>query len=276
MAKRPLKMPALPPGDRLTFFRSMQDLVLRNGDLSVKDLSLRISGYSHQAVYKAITGPKVPSRQITEAIVHALEGEQGVKWVSELWCKAVSEQRSEQHAGQANDVPRDGGSPSDVVATELIGRRAQDRVGGAEAPSGRDTATAAREGTAPRRYTHDKTSLSPRSLSDRPGAVLSSVHAARTSGDQSAALLEPEVGSAPTIRLSPREAEALRAWMECENKTEAAKKLFISVGTLNTYLYRIRQKYAQLGRPSASKAALLAQALQDGYVQINDVAGESK
>ncbi len=49
-------------------------------------------------------------------------------------------------------------------------------------------------------------------------------------------------------------------------KPNAAQQLYISMGTLNTHLSRIREKYQVVGRPITSKAALVARAVRDGLV----------
>jgi hypothetical protein len=38
-----------------------------------------------------------------------------------------------------------------------------------------------------------------------------------------------------------------------------------------THIARIRSKYADVGRPARTKAQLLARALQDGLVQLDDL-----
>ncbi|MFD3702144.1 LuxR C-terminal-related transcriptional regulator [Nocardia sp. NPDC058658] len=71
--------------------------------------------------------------------------------------------------------------------------------------------------------------------------------------------------------LSPREREVLLAWFQTESKALVAQRLYISTGTVNTHLERIRTKYAQAGRPASTKAALVARAIQDGLVDPNDL-----
>ena len=71
----------------------------------------------------------------------------------------------------------------------------------------------------------------------------------------------PVAGVRP--ELSKRERQVLLAWLRADSKLEAANSLYISVGTMNTHLTRIRTKYATVGRPAGTKAALLARALQD-------------
>lgn len=90
MAKKPLKWPGLPPGARLEFFVFMQDLVLHGGDLSTAELARR-TGRSHQSVYKALTGPKLPSRVLTALIAEAVGGVVSEALVK--WALGVAEER---------------------------------------------------------------------------------------------------------------------------------------------------------------------------------------
>jgi DNA-binding CsgD family transcriptional regulator len=71
--------------------------------------------------------------------------------------------------------------------------------------------------------------------------------------------------------LSAREVEVLRTWFVCDSKEAAAKILFITAATVNTHVTRIREKYDAVGRSAASKTALLARALQDGIISIEEL-----
>lgn len=71
--------------------------------------------------------------------------------------------------------------------------------------------------------------------------------------------------------LAPREREVLLAWILCDNKDDVARQLQISTTTVRTHLQRIRDKYAAAGRPASTKAALVARAIQDGLVDVNDL-----
>ncbi len=71
--------------------------------------------------------------------------------------------------------------------------------------------------------------------------------------------------------LSQREIAVLKAWFDCDSKVGAAARLHIALGTINTHLVRIRDKYAKVGRPAPTKAALVARALQDGFVALDDL-----
>ncbi|MBY4401140.1 helix-turn-helix transcriptional regulator [Rhodococcus fascians] len=71
--------------------------------------------------------------------------------------------------------------------------------------------------------------------------------------------------------LTDREIEVLLCWIRLDSKTEVAKALFLSLGTVNTHLTRIRAKYTSVGRSAPTKAALVARALQDGLVDISEL-----
>ncbi|OAK51504.1 response regulator transcription factor [Rhodococcoides kyotonense] len=75
----------------------------------------------------------------------------------------------------------------------------------------------------------------------------------------------------PRPILTDREVQVLTGWIRCDSKTAVAKSLFLSLGTINTHLTRIRAKYAAVGRPASTKAALVARALQDGLIDIADL-----
>jgi hypothetical protein len=72
-------------------------------------------------------------------------------------------------------------------------------------------------------------------------------------------------------KLSEREKEVLTQWFRCESKQIVAHRSGISVRTGGTLLDRVRLKYAKAGRPASTKAALLARAIQDGLVDLDEV-----
>lgn len=72
-------------------------------------------------------------------------------------------------------------------------------------------------------------------------------------------------------QLSAREIEVLRAWIISDSKITVARNLYISPATVGTHIVRIREKYDAVGRPAQSKAALVARALQDGHVQLDEL-----
>lgn len=75
----------------------------------------------------------------------------------------------------------------------------------------------------------------------------------------------------PMPALSDREIEVLRWWVLCDTKEDVGRHLFISEATVNTHISRIRAKYDAVGRPGSTKATLLARALQDGIVHIDEL-----
>ncbi|WP_228794117.1 LuxR C-terminal-related transcriptional regulator [Nocardia cyriacigeorgica] len=70
-------------------------------------------------------------------------------------------------------------------------------------------------------------------------------------------------------RLSGRERQVLVAWLLGDSKGAASRELYVSSSTVMTHIARIRDKYAAVGRPAPTKAALLARALQDGLVTLD-------
>jgi DNA-binding NarL/FixJ family response regulator len=72
-------------------------------------------------------------------------------------------------------------------------------------------------------------------------------------------------------RLSPRETDVLLEWFRCNSKEMAARKLNLTTRTVNNYLDRVRTKYADVGRPASTKADLVARAVQDGLVNIDEL-----
>ncbi|WP_422723057.1 LuxR C-terminal-related transcriptional regulator [Gordonia malaquae] len=71
--------------------------------------------------------------------------------------------------------------------------------------------------------------------------------------------------------LTDREVEVLRTWLMTDSKIACARELEISLGTVNTHMTRIRAKYAKAGRPATTKAALVARAIQDDIIDIEDL-----
>ncbi|MBM7785217.1 response regulator [Tenggerimyces flavus] len=72
-------------------------------------------------------------------------------------------------------------------------------------------------------------------------------------------------------RLSPREIEVLRAWFASSSKVLVATKLAISVKTVDTYIERVRVKYANVGRSARTKSELVARALADGVITLAEL-----
>jgi DNA-directed RNA polymerase specialized sigma24 family protein len=59
--------------------------------------------------------------------------------------------------------------------------------------------------------------------------------------------------------------------VESESKEPVAQRLGISVRTVNSYLDRVRIKYANVGRPARTKASPVARAIRDGLVDVADL-----
>jgi DNA-binding NarL/FixJ family response regulator len=71
--------------------------------------------------------------------------------------------------------------------------------------------------------------------------------------------------------LSEREREALLLWFQSMSKASVARRMNISEHTVKQYVDRARIKYARAGRPAATKAALLARAIEDGLVRAEEI-----
>ena len=75
-------------------------------------------------------------------------------------------------------------------------------------------------------------------------------------------------------KLAPQEAAALRLWFQGMSKASVGRRLGIAEDTVKDYINRVRVKYANVGRPAPSKAALLTRALEDGLITLADVRDE--
>lgn len=113
------------------------------------------------------------------------------------------------------------------------------------------------------------------SRSTEPGdGANSRLPAAGSTPDSWTVVQRRQVCEAPTAcrpDLAPREKEVLIAWLLTDNKNVVARQLHVSPATVRTHLQRIRAKYAAVGRPARTKAALVARALQDGLIKIDDL-----
>lgn len=75
----------------------------------------------------------------------------------------------------------------------------------------------------------------------------------------------------PKPNLSAREIEVLLCWFRSDSKADVSAKLGLAPGTISTYLSRIRVKYELVGRTANSKASLVARAVQDGLISLDDL-----
>lgn len=71
--------------------------------------------------------------------------------------------------------------------------------------------------------------------------------------------------------LTAREVEVLVEWFQSESKQLVAERLGISQSTVNAHLEHIRVKYAMRGREAPTKAVLVARAIQDGLIRLEDL-----
>lgn len=72
-------------------------------------------------------------------------------------------------------------------------------------------------------------------------------------------------------RLAPKEIEALLAWFSSSSKERAGRMMNVTAKTVDTYIQRVRVKYAAVGRPAPTKSALVQRALEDGLVTLADL-----
>jgi DNA-binding NarL/FixJ family response regulator len=76
-------------------------------------------------------------------------------------------------------------------------------------------------------------------------------------------------GAAPQARpkLSPGEQEAFKLYVAGNSTTEVAAHMQVQYETAKTYLRRVREKYAKIGRPASKKAELIRRAAEDGFLE---------
>lgn len=84
-------------------------------------------------------------------------------------------------------------------------------------------------------------------------------------------LITTDTLTLPAPALTAREIQILREWVMRDTKSQVAGALFITSATVSTHVNRIRIKYAAVGRPAGTKAALLARALQDGHIDLDEL-----
>ncbi len=89
-------------------------------------------------------------------------------------------------------------------------------------------------------------------------AVLTTEWAAAIDGD-------PELA---TVDLSPQLQKVLALYASGETSARVGAALGVSAETVNEYLKRIRQKYADAGRPTRTKVDLFKRAVEDGWLPV--------
>ncbi|WP_425297431.1 response regulator [Nocardia abscessus] len=76
---------------------------------------------------------------------------------------------------------------------------------------------------------------------------------------------DPQLSS---VGLSPRQEEVLMLYASGEKASRVARLTGLSEQTVNDYLGRIRQKYADAGRPAPTKTDLYKRAVEDGWLPV--------
>lgn len=120
---------------------------------------------------------------------------------------------------------------------------------------------------APASQRASRSPLSPRPASPRPNAALPLTPRPAPAS----AISPPALQRYAKPGLTEREIAVLKVWLDCDSKLDVAQRLHIALGTVNTHLSRIRDKYTRVGRPAPTKAGLVARALQDGIVTLDDL-----
>ncbi|MGW4067720.1 DNA-binding response regulator [Nocardia grenadensis] len=90
------------------------------------------------------------------------------------------------------------------------------------------------------------------------GQVVTTDWAAAIDGD-------PQLSS---VGLSPRQEEVLTLYASGEKASRVGRLTGLSEQTVNDYLGRIRQKYADAGRPAPTKTELYKRAVEDGWLPV--------
>lgn len=72
-------------------------------------------------------------------------------------------------------------------------------------------------------------------------------------------------------KLSGQERAALLFWFQGMSKESVAKRMSIAETTVRQYIARARAKYAATGRKAATKTALLARAIEDGLIRLDEI-----
>jgi DNA-binding NarL/FixJ family response regulator len=104
--------------------------------------------------------------------------------------------------------------------------------------------------------------------------LIEAIRAARTDNPyvgprMASAIFNHRTFGRPT--LAPREKQVLIEWFHVERHDIVAQRLNIGSSTVRTHLQRVRAKYAAVGRPATTKAALVARAIQDGHISVDDL-----
>ena len=71
--------------------------------------------------------------------------------------------------------------------------------------------------------------------------------------------------------LSEQERTALLLWFQSMSKSAVAARMGIAESTVRQYIQRARIKYANAGRPAPTRTQLLARAIQDNLISVDEV-----
>jgi DNA-binding CsgD family transcriptional regulator len=74
-------------------------------------------------------------------------------------------------------------------------------------------------------------------------------------------------GKPGAAHLSAAEERALRLYAQGLSTVEVAEQMDIGYETVKTYLRRVREKYARVGRPASRKSELIRRAAEDGLLE---------
>ncbi|ANP71468.1 DNA-binding response regulator [Cryobacterium arcticum] len=91
----------------------------------------------------------------------------------------------------------------------------------------------------------------------------------RVSAQRPFAPARPGSGAGPrptSPSLSPGEATAFRLYAAGHSTKDVASEMAVQYETAKTYLRRVREKYAKVGRPASRKGDLIRRAAEDGYL----------
>ncbi len=77
-------------------------------------------------------------------------------------------------------------------------------------------------------------------------------------------------------QLSPQERTSLLWWFQSMSKASVARRMGVSVHTVDMYIKRARVKYAQVGRAAPTKTDMLARAIEDGLVTPAELADSAE
>ncbi|AEF41294.1 response regulator transcription factor [Hoyosella subflava] len=75
-------------------------------------------------------------------------------------------------------------------------------------------------------------------------------------------------GGETEVRLPERQQQVLALYAAGEKAATVARRMNLSVDTVNDYITRIRRKYAEIGRPAPTKMDLYKRALEDGWLPV--------